>query len=76
MPIFSINLAIQRIGAAQASLVATVEPPLSMVVAMVVLGEVIIGVQWLGAALIIGSVVFLQVRPRKPLDLSIAHEGS
>ena len=75
LPIFAINLAIQRIGAAQASLVSTVEPPLSMIVAMAVLGEVIIGIQWLGAALIIASVVFLQLRPRKPLDLTIVHEA-
>ncbi len=75
LPIFAINLAIQRIGAAQASLVSTVEPPLSMVVAMLILGEVIIGAQWLGAALIIGSVIFLQLRPRAKVDLNIAHEA-
>ncbi len=76
LPIFAINNAIQRIGAAQASLVSTVEPPLSIIVAMLVLGEVIVGLQWLGAALILGSVIFLQLRPRAKLDLSIAHEAS
>lgn len=75
LPIFAINSAIQRIGAAQTSLVSTIEPPLSMLVSMVVLGELIIGVQWLGAALIIGSVIFLQLRPRNKVDLSIAHEA-
>ena len=75
LPIFAINLAIQRIGAAQTSLVSTVEPPMSMFVAMLVLGEVIIGIQWLGAALIIASVVFLQLRPRNKLDLSIVREA-
>lgn len=75
LPIFAINLAIQRIGAAQASLVSTVEPPMSMVVAMVVLGEVIFPVQWLGAALIISSVIFLQLRPRVKIDLNIARES-
>ncbi len=75
LPVFGINLAIQRIGAAQASLISTVEPPLSMLVSMFVLGELILALQWVGAALIIGSVVVLQLRPRNRLDISIAHEA-
>lgn len=75
LPVFGINLAIQRIGAARASLVSTVEPPLSMLVSMFVLGELILALQWVGAALIIGSVVALQLRPRNRLDISIAHEA-
>ena len=75
LPVYAINIAIQRIGAAQASLVSTVEPPLSMVISMIVLGEAIIANQWLGAALIIGSVIVLQLGPRNRLDISIAHEA-
>ena len=75
LPVFGINLAIQRIGAARASLISTVEPPLSMLVSMFVLGELILALQWVGAALIIGSVVVLQLRPRNRLDISIAHEA-
>ena len=75
LPIFAINLAIQRIGAAQASLVSTVEPPMSMIVSMLILGELIFAVQWLGAALIVVSVVILQLRPRNRLDMTIAHEA-
>ena len=75
LPVFAVNLAIQRIGAARASLVSTVEPPMSMIVSMLVLGEVILAVQWLGAALIIGSVVVLQLRSRNGIDISIAHEA-
>ncbi|MCY3572848.1 MAG: DMT family transporter [Chloroflexi bacterium] len=75
LPVFGINLAIQRIGAARASLVSTVEPPMSMLVSMFVLGELILAVQWLGAGLIIGSVIVLQLRPRNRLDISIAHEA-
>ncbi len=74
LPIFATNLAIQRIGAAQTSLVSTVEPIMSMLVSMLILGEVVFGQQWLGAALIVGSVIFLQLRQR--VDLSLAHEGS
>ena len=75
LPVFAINIAIQRIGAARASLISTVEPPLSMVISMALLGEVIILLQWLGAALIVGSVIVLQLRPRNRLDISIAHEA-
>ena len=75
LPVFGINMAIQRIGAAQTSLVSTVEPPLAMIIAMFVLGELILSQQWLGAALIIGSVIVLQLRPRNRLDISIAHEA-
>lgn len=75
LPVFAINLAIQKIGAARASLISTVEPPLSMVMSMLILGEAIFALQWLGAALIIGSVIVLQFRPRNPIDVSIAHEA-
>ena len=75
LPVFAINLAIQGIGAAQASLISTVEPPMSMLVSMFVLGELILAVQWVGAALIIASVILLQLRPRNRLDISIAHEA-
>ena len=75
LPIFAINLAIQRIGAAQTSLISTVEPILSMIVSMLILAEVIQAIQWLGAALIIGSVIVLQLRPRNRIDTSIVREA-
>ena len=75
LPVFGVNIAVQRIGATQASLVSTVEPIMSMLVAMLILGEVIFALQWLGAALIIGSVILLQLRSRSQIDLSIAHEA-
>ncbi len=75
LPVFAVNLAIQRIGAAQSSLVSTVEPIMSMIVSMLILGEVILAVQWLGAALIVCSVLILQLRPRNRIDMSIVHEA-
>ena len=70
-----ISAAVQRIGAAQASLVSTVEPIMSMVISMLILGEMIFALHWLGAVLIVGSVIALQLRPRTRIDLSIAHEA-
>ena len=75
LPLFATNVGIQKIGASQASLVSTVEPVIAMIVSMIILGEIILGVQWLGAALIVGSVIVLQLRPRNKVDLSIAHEA-
>ena len=75
LPVIGVNIAVQRIGAAQASLVSTVEPIMSMIVSMLILGEVIFAIQWLGAALIVGSVIALQLKPRNRIDLSIAHEA-
>ena len=75
LPIFATNMAIQRIGAARASLVSVIEPVLSMLLSMILLNEVIQGLQWLGAALIVGSVIVLQMRVRGRVDVSIAHEA-
>lgn len=75
LPVFGVNIAVQRIGAAQASLVSTVEPIMSMLISMLILSEVIQSLQWIGAALIVVSVIVLQLRPRDRIDLSIAHEA-
>lgn len=75
LPVFATNIAIQRIGPARASLVSTIEPVLAMVVAMVLLAEVIVPLQWLGAALIVGSVVILQLAANDKVNINIAHEA-
>ena len=75
LPVFATNIAIQRIGPARASLVSTIEPVLAMIVAMILLGEVIVALQWLGAALIVGSVVILQLRANNKVNINIAHEA-
>jgi drug/metabolite transporter (DMT)-like permease len=64
MPIAVINLGIHKIGAAQASIISTFEPVLTMVLALFLLGESILPIQWLGAAFIIGDVIFLETRTR------------
>jgi drug/metabolite transporter (DMT)-like permease len=69
IPIFSFYAGIRLLGAARASIVATVEPVMTLTLAALILGERMEGVQLLGAALIIASVVLLQaehLRPRSP----------
>lgn len=64
MPIAVVNLGIHKIGAAQASIISTFEPVLTLVLALLLLHETIQLIQWFGAALIIGGVIFLETRPR------------
>lgn len=67
MPIFVINLGIQRIGVTQASIISTCEPILTMILAMLLLHESILPIQWIGAALIIAGVIILEIRPRQKI---------
>ena len=52
----------QRVGAAQASLISTVEPLWTIVAAGVLLGERLEPVQWLGGGLILAGVLLSQTR--------------
>jgi drug/metabolite transporter (DMT)-like permease len=54
----------RRVGAAQASLISTVEPLWTIAAASVLLGEQLAPVQWLGGALILGGVVLSQLPGR------------
>ena len=65
LPIFAMNTGIRKIGASQASIISTVEPVESMLLAVILLGEVVLPVQWLGAALIVLAVLLLELRPRR-----------
>lgn len=75
MPVFGVNLGIQKIGASQASLISTAEPVMSMMVAMVLLGEIILPIQWVGAGFIIGSVILLQLRPARKKKSELVPAG-
>jgi drug/metabolite transporter (DMT)-like permease len=54
----------RRIGAAKAALVSTVEPPIIVVLAWLVLGQTLAPIQLAGAALILTGVVVAQTSPR------------
>ena len=54
----------RRIGAAKAALVGTVEPPIIVVLAWLVLGQTLAPIQLAGAALIVIAVVVAQTSPR------------
>ena len=54
----------RRIGAAKAALVSTVEPPIIVVLAWVVLGQTLAPIQLIGATLILVAVIVAQTSPR------------
>jgi drug/metabolite transporter (DMT)-like permease len=57
---------LRRVGPTSASILATVEPVVTVFLAFVVFGETLAAVQILGAALVLASVVVLQARRREP----------
>ncbi len=54
----------KHVGAAQASLISTVEPLWTIVAAGVLLGETLTPVQWIGGGLILAGVLLSQTRSR------------
>jgi drug/metabolite transporter (DMT)-like permease len=65
IPIFCLNAGIQYVGAAQASILSSVEPALAIIIAVIILQEVVLPLQILGAALIICAVIVLELSPKK-----------
>jgi drug/metabolite transporter (DMT)-like permease len=67
------NMGIQLIGEAQASIISSAEPVMSMLLAVLLLGESVIPIQWLGAGLIVTAVMMLQLRPAR--KTAVASKG-
>jgi drug/metabolite transporter (DMT)-like permease len=62
MPIVTLNAGIQKLGAPRAAILSTVEPLLTLTWAVLLLGERPEKIQLVGGALILASVILLQVR--------------
>ncbi len=61
LPVFALNAGIQKLGATRAAIIATFEPLLTAVLALIFIGEVLLPIQWFGGAVIIASVILLQI---------------
>jgi drug/metabolite transporter (DMT)-like permease len=61
IPIFAFYSGMQKLGAPRASILSTVEPVFTLILAALILEERIEPIQMLGAALILTSVILLQV---------------
>jgi drug/metabolite transporter (DMT)-like permease len=60
VPVFLLNQAIPRLGSAQSGIIASIEPIIVSVQAMLLLGEAMSAEQWIGALVIVGGIVVLQ----------------
>lgn len=65
IPIVAFYAGMHRLGAARASILSMIEPVLTLVWAALFLGEALEPIKLLGAALILGSVVLLQMPARR-----------
>jgi len=61
-PIFFLNAGIQKLGPTKASIMGTIEPVFTTILAVLFLGETLQPIQLLGGLLILVSLILLQVR--------------
>lgn len=64
LPIFTFLIGIRRLGASKASILSSIEPLATLLLAVALLGESLTWQQTVGGALILASVVVLQLRGR------------
>lgn len=62
LPLFLFSASIRRIGAQRASIVSTIGPPATFIMAAWILGEAMHPIQMLGTGLIIAGIVVLETR--------------
>ena len=65
IPIFFVNIGIQKLGAGRAAIVSSAEPVLAIILAIIFLGEQVLLLQWIGAIIIVSAVVLLELSPRR-----------
>lgn len=75
VPISTFLLGLQRVGGATASIVSTIEPVVTVALAIVIFGEGFGPAQALGAVLVLGAVLALQSRHAGPV-VSVAGHGA
>ncbi len=66
MPIIAMNLSLGLLGAARGSLIITLQPVITVLLAMIFLNETLAIQQWVGGGLVILAVVLLQHSPDRP----------
>ena len=67
LPIAAFLGGVHRIGPSRATILGTIEPPVTIALSALVFGERLGAVQFLGAALVVSAVVILQLRRRPKL---------
>lgn len=63
LPIVAMNISLKKLGAARGSLIITLQPVLTVLMALVFLNETLTLQQWLGGGLVILAIILLQRSP-------------
>lgn len=66
LPALLLAYAMRYMGADQAALIGSSGPVATIFLANIFLGEALNGWQWIGSALVLGGVLFVQIHPRHP----------
>ena len=66
MPILCMNISLGLLGAARGSVIVTLQPVLTVIMAMIFLNETLSLQQWFGGGLVILAIVLLQRSPDRP----------
>ncbi len=66
LPLFLMAEGVRRVGASKASLISTLGPPATAIMAQELTGEILTPAQWLGIALVLIGVMALEVRRHRP----------
>ena len=78
LPIAAFMLGMERVGASTASILSTVEPPVTVALAVALYGDALGPLQILGGVLVLAAVIALQARGAQALRPAItrrlAHE--
>jgi drug/metabolite transporter (DMT)-like permease len=62
LPVFTVNIGIQKVGPTRAAVFGTFEPLLTAVIAWVILSQAMLPIQWVGGIVIVFSMILLQTR--------------
>jgi drug/metabolite transporter (DMT)-like permease len=65
LPLFLMAEGVRRVGASKASLISTLGPPATAIMAQQLAGEILAPAQWLGIALVLIGVMALEVRRQR-----------
>lgn len=76
LAIASFLIGIKYIGPAQASIISTLEPVITLCLGVALLGESVSGGQLVGGTMVLAAVVLLSLRPRLPLVVREAPEAA
>jgi len=66
LPLFLMAEGVRRVGASKASLISTLGPPATAIMAQELTGEILVPAQWFGIGLVLIGVMALEVRRQRP----------